>query len=215
MPVFDHRIHHNITRVTRLLTEPLRDLPTAQAHLARLGAFMWLTLALLLAVIGLLAGWQGIVAGNAFYISMASLIFAYALSRIGHPRLSAWLMIAITMINLGMAAAPHGALINPHPLYYLAMPIAIAAIFLNLTAVLGVLFCALLGSVRDLLERTDEPSAILERIAVFLPERPDVCHDGGRLASPADFSDALPADRGERATPARPDRSHACDGGCD
>jgi PAS domain S-box-containing protein len=142
----NHRAHphQSTTKVVRLLTEPLRDLPTPQAHLARLGAFMWLTLALLLTVIGLLAEWQGIAAGNTFYVSMASLILAYALSRIGRPRLSAWLMIVITMINLGMAAAPHGALINPRPLYYLVMPIAAAAIFLNLTAVLGVLLCALL-----------------------------------------------------------------------
>jgi PAS domain S-box-containing protein len=140
----DTYFHQSVTKIAQLLTEPVRALPMPQAQLARLGAFLWLILALLLAVIGLLAEWQGIVAGSSFYISMASLILAYALSRVGYPRLSAWLMIAITMLNLGIAAAPYGVLINPRPLYYLAMPIAAAAIFLNLTAVLGVLLCALL-----------------------------------------------------------------------
>lgn len=138
------RIQRSTLHFAQLLVKPLRTLPTSDENLAQLGAFTWLTLSVLLAAFALLAERQGIATKTPFYVGMASLLLAYALSRLGFPRLGAWLMIVVTMINLAFAAAPQGVLSNPTPLYYLIVPIATATIFLNLAAVLGVLFCALL-----------------------------------------------------------------------
>jgi PAS domain S-box-containing protein len=152
-------------RIARALIEPLRSLPTMQEHQARLGAFTWLTLLAFLVPFSMAMAQFVAVESRTLSIGLSSIALAYALSRLGHAQAGAMIMIAVTMLNLGMMAAPEGILVNAAPLYYLIVPIAIAVLFLNLPLTLGVACIALLEV--GLIYRSANVSAV-----VFFTESP-------------------------------------------
>lgn len=133
-------------RLRRWLLEPLRAVPDQRAQLARIGASVWLSLLLFIFTFSALTVFFGSrLTEMPFSIPLGilSLLAAYSTTRLGYPQAGALLMIVVTMLNLGMVAAPDGELRYPTFLYYLAIPIVIAGIFLNAFGMLGVLAGAL------------------------------------------------------------------------
>ncbi len=107
---------------------------------------MWLALLLIVVAFSVLMVVLGAAADPmppAAQIGILSLAVAYGTTRLGYPQVGALVMIGVTMLNLGVLAAPNGILSHPTFFYYLAVPIVIAGIFLNAFSMLGVMAGAL------------------------------------------------------------------------
>ncbi len=134
-------------RLRRWLLEPLRPVPDQRAQLARIGASVWLALLLFMLTFSALTVFLGAPLTEmpaSMPLGILSLLAAYSINRLGYPQVGALIMIAVTMFNLGLIAAPDGELRYPTFLYYLAIPIVIAGIFLNAFSMLGVMVGALI-----------------------------------------------------------------------
>lgn len=133
-------------RLRRWLFEPLRAVPDQRAQVARISASVWLMMLLFILMFSVLtAAFGASIHPMPFVmqIGILSLLAAYGMNRLGYPQIGALVMIVVTMINSGMIAAPNGLLLYPTFLYYLAVPIVVAGIFLNVFGMLGVMVGAL------------------------------------------------------------------------